>query len=159
MNVTLSIDSTDSMESIKVSHSELATIVGWLNDDFHHARFFSRLIDHPASEVRSALACMSSSSVETLENLARDASIEVVRQVASRKRALKAFKFTLIEEMINRDVSVASEIADNLSNIPEGMCKKVIEVLLQHSDPKVVETTESYVERSKGDEWEDEDID
>jgi flagellin-specific chaperone FliS len=89
--------------------------------------------------------------------LARDASIEVVRQVANNRRALKMFKNSLILEMIARDVSVAADIADNLSKILDEMREEIIQALLQHADPKVVETAQSFV-RDAEEIWEDDHI-
>jgi len=76
--------------------------------------------------------------------LARDPSIEVVRTVASNEHALKKFKLSLIQEMIGRDVSVAATIADYLHQVNEEIREEVIQTLLQHADPKVVETAENF---------------
>jgi hypothetical protein len=143
MKITLSIDSK---ESIEIGHAELASIVDWATeDDLRHATFFSHLRCHPVSEIRKAVAGMSFMDIETLELLARDKSIDVVRQVANNKRALKMLKTSLLQEMISRDVSIAAEIAQNLSKLLEDTRKDVIQVLLQHTDPSVVETAESFV--------------
>lgn len=141
MKITLSIDGKESME---IGHSDLSIIVSCFNDDSSHSRFFSGLYNHPASEVRSAVAIMTSMPIETLEHLAHDSSIEVVRQVANNNRALKMFEVSLIQEMIKRDVSVASDIAENLGCIGESEREEVIQMLLQHNDPKVVETAQGF---------------
>lgn len=154
MKITLAIDSKDTIE---IGHSDLSTIIGWLPDDLPHAIFFVQLATHPASEVRSAVAGMSYMDTDVLEQLARDTSIEVVRQVANNKRALRMFKNSLILEMIARDVSVAAEIADNLSKILDEMREEIIQALLQHTDPKVAETTESFVRRAE-EVWKDDPI-
>ncbi len=144
MKITLSIDSKNTNESIEMSHSDLASIIGWLDNDLRHAIFFSQLSDHPASEVRCEVAGMSYMSNDTLELLARDTSIEVVRQVANNKRALKMFSVSLLQEMISRDVSIAIDIADNLDKVHENARRDVIQILLRHSDPKVVETAQGF---------------
>jgi hypothetical protein len=144
MKITLSIDSKDASDSIEISHADLAMIVSCSKDDLRHAIFYSRLFDHPASEVRFEVAGMSNMPTDTLELMARDTSIEVVRQVANNKRALRMFKVSLLQEMINRDVSVAADIADNLSRVHEDARTDVIQVLLQHTDPKIVETAKNY---------------
>jgi len=141
MKITLSIDSK---ESIEIGHSDLASIIGWLDDDVRYALFYSRLANHPASEVRSAAAGKATLQVDALEVLANDASIEVVRQVANNERALMLFELSAIQEMIRRDVSVAADIADNLYMVRKGVREDVIQTLLQHADPMVVETAESF---------------
>lgn len=142
MKITLSIDSK---ETIEIGHSDLAHIVNWLDDDTRHADFFSRLAEHPASEVRSAVAIKSFLPFEALEQLARDASIEVVRQVANNERALEMFDISLIQDMINRDVSVASEMAENLSMVREYIREELAYALSKHTDPKVVDAAEISV--------------
>lgn len=141
MKITLSIDSK---ESIEIGHSNLAAIVGWLDDDMHHAFFFSMLVHHPASEVRRAVAGKSSLPIEVLEVLMGDACVEVVRQVANNERALELFELSTIREMIRRDVCVAADIADNLYMVRESVREDVIQTLLQHADPKVVGAAESF---------------
>ena len=141
MKITLSIDSK---ESIEIGHSDLASIVGWLDDEVRYALFFSKLANHPASEVRSAVAGKTTLQMDALEILVNDASIEVVRQVANNERALMLFELSAIQEMIRRDVSVAADIADNLYLVRNDVREGVIQTLLQHADPKVVETAESF---------------
>ena len=143
MKITLSIDSGKSLD---IGRADLETILMCLDDNKRHALFFAPLFDHPASEIRSQIAAMSFLPLDELECLSRDPSIEVVRQVAANNRALKYFKAPLILEMINRDVSVAANIADNLNDIRESAREEVIEVLLQHTDPRVVETAQTFVD-------------
>jgi hypothetical protein len=142
MKITLSIDSR---ESIEIGHMDLASIVNWLDDDVQHAFFYSRLAQHPASEVRSAIAGKASLPLDVLVELAGDASIEVVRQLANNQRALKLFELPLIQKIIIRDVSVADEIADNLYRVSKLVRVGVIQALLQHTDPKVAEKAENFV--------------
>ena len=66
--------------------------------------------------------------------------------VASNESALKKFKLSLLQEMIARDVSVATTIADSLYFVGKELYEDVIQTLLQHDDPKVVETAESFVQ-------------
>lgn len=146
MKITLSVDAKDSIE---IGHSELAAILGWLDDDMRYAFFFARLAGHPVSEVRGAVADKTNLPIEALEQLARDASIEVVRRVASNDRALKLFALPLLQEMIHRDVCVAADIADNLYIVGEDVREGVIQTLLQHADPKVVEAAKSFDEFSQ----------
>lgn len=141
MKITLSIDSK---ESIEINHTDLATIIGWLDDEVCYAFFLSRLVNHPASEVRSAVAGKTTLPIEALETMVNDSSIEVVRQVANNERALRLFELSAIREMIRRDVSVAGDIADNLHMVREDVREGAIQTLLQHTDPRVVETAESF---------------
>lgn len=141
MKITLSIDAK---EFIEINHTDLATVIGWLDDDARYALFLSRLVNHPASEVRSAVAGKTTLPIEALETLVNDASIEVVRQIANNERALGLFELSAIQEMIRRDVSVAADIADNLHMVREDVRESVIQALLQHTDPKVTETAESF---------------
>jgi len=155
MKITLSIDSK---KSIAIGHSDLANIISWLDDDRRYGVFFAQLFDHPASEVRSAVAGKSFLPLDELECLSRDASIEVVRVVANNKRALKMFEAQLFLRMISRDVSVAADIADNLSRVRKSSRAAVIQSLLQHTDPKIVEAAENYVDKNDEGDWEDDPI-
>jgi HEAT repeat protein len=135
MKITLSIDSK---ETIELGFSDVANFAGWLEDE-NYASFFSLLAKHPSSEVRCTAAYKSFLPLKTLRKLAIDPSIEVVRVVASNKMALKNFSASLIKKMIDRDVSVAAIIADNLHSLRDDAQVDIIVTLAKHSDPKVAD--------------------
>ncbi len=155
MKVTLSIDSG---QSIEIAHSDLALIIGCLNDDRRYGVFCAPLFDHPDGEVRSAVAGKRFLPFDELECLSRDSSIEVVQQVASNRRALKMFEAPLWLKMISRDVSVAAEIAGNLARIRESARGDVIDALLHHADPRVSEISKNFVVEGEEDAWEDDPV-
>jgi hypothetical protein len=143
MKITLSIDSK---ETFAFNISDAINIVSCIDDEAKYASFFSLLAEHPSSEVCCVTANKSCVPLKVLKQLARDSSIEVVRTVASNESALKKFKLSLLQEMIARDVSVAMAIADSLYFMGEELHEDVIQALLQHDDPKVVETAENFVQ-------------
>ena len=139
MKVTLSVDST---ESIEIGYSDLALIVSWLDDEPRNLAFLSVLAAHPASEVRCAAAGKSCLPAELLGKLALDESIEVVRGVACNETALRLFDQHQFQAMIERDVSVASDLANNLSMVNETSLDSLILSLLKHPDPKVADAVD-----------------
>ncbi len=145
MKITMSIDS---QETIVLNLSDTANVAGWLDDCVVYASFFSKLAEHPSSEVRGAVAFKTFLPQTTLRQLARDSSIDVVKNIACNESAMSQFKLPLIQEMIERDVSVATNIADSLHQVNEEIRDEVIQALLQHDDPKVVEMASIY-EREK----------
>ncbi|MEQ1533775.1 MAG: hypothetical protein HOO97_11780 [Sideroxydans sp.] len=147
MKITLSIDSK---ETIELNLADAANIVGWLDDDEKYATFFSLLAEHPTSEVRCVAANKRCVPLKVLKKLARDSSIEVVRTVAANEGAMQQFKVSLIQEMIARDVSVATTIADSLCFFDEALHEDVIQMLLQHDDPKVVHSVLDFERNQLG---------
>lgn len=141
MKITISIDSK---QTIEVGHSDLANIVNWLADEPRHSAFFSALVSHPASEVRSAVAGKLCLPVQLLEELVSDSSINVVRQVANNETALNLFNLDLLLTMSGRDVNVASDLADNLYMVSEEFLPDLILCLMHHPDPQVVDTATSF---------------
>lgn len=142
MKITLTVDSR---KSVEIKHSDLANVVSWLDDDVCYGFIFSKLANHAASEIRSEVARKTTVPIEVLEQLGGDVSIEVVRQVANNDRALQLLELTQFELMINRDVSVAADIAENLSMLREDVREDVIKILLKHTDPMVVKAVENYI--------------
>lgn len=142
MNITLSIDSK---ESVEIKHSDLANVVGWLDDDVCYGFIFSKLVKHAESAIRSEVARKTTVPIEVLEQLVSDVSIEVVRQLANNDRALQLLELAQFELMITRDVSVAADIAENLSMMREDVRDDVIKLLIKHTDPMVVKTVENYI--------------
>jgi len=141
MKITLSIDSKEYLE---IGNADLANFVISLDDENRHASFFAQLALHPASEVRSVVADKYCLPIEMIELLARDASIEVLQRVANNERALQMFEVGLFKEMISRDVSVAAEIAENLSMVRNVIQEELIKTLLMHADPRVVEAANRF---------------
>lgn len=141
MKITLSVDSA---ESVVIGHASLASIVFSLEDELCNLGFFSALVSHPASEVRSAVAGKSCLPIEMLWKLARDSSIDVVKAVASNETALNMFKQPQFQAMIDRDVSVASELANSLWMVSEDNLNGLIHSLLKHPDPLVVDTAADF---------------
>lgn len=141
MKVTMTIHSNDSVpdNSIEIGYSDLATIISLLPSDKRSATFCSLLRSHPASDVRRAVANLSHMDKNTLKYLAHDNSIEVIRSVTSNSCALKKIKSSLLLKMINRDVSVALNIALHLRSIPKKTRHKIIQAMMLHTDPVVVE--------------------
>lgn len=156
MKITLSIEpygTFDSNETIVLGLSDSENIVYCLDDDEKYASFFSLLAEHPSSELRCVAANKGCLPLKVLKQLARDSSIEVVRTVASNESALKEFEVSLIQEMIARDVSVASIIADSLCLCDEALHWDVIQTLLRHADPSVAKAVQSFVREQAQARW------
>lgn len=134
MKITLSINSKHSM---KVAYSELADLLGFFNDNPCSADFYNVLASHSASRVRVEIAAKTCLPVATLEKLAIDPSVEVVQRVACNETALKAFGVELFKTMIDRDVSVALELARWLDSMKPSVRKAVKAELMKHEDPDV----------------------
>lgn len=150
MKITLSIDSK---ETITINHSEAANIVNWIVDCEQNATFFSILAKHASSEVRCMVANKSNIPLKVMEKLARDSSIEVVRILASNETALRKLKLPLFKEMINRDVSVATTIADNLYIFGIEHLDIREELMLElfgHPDPNVVDIVLNFEREQLG---------
>lgn len=134
----------NSIKPVEISHSDLASIVRVMDDEPRYSDFFSALASHPASEVRCAVAFKTCLPIETLVKLSRDKSIEVVRDVTLNETALNSFDESQLQEMIDRDVSVAVYLADNLFMVGEEKLDGLINLLLQHPDPRVAETADEF---------------
>lgn len=141
MRNTLSVNS---IESVEISYSDLASVINVLGDEPCYADFFSALASHPASEVRCAVALKTCLPIETLVKLSHDKSIEVVRDVTLNETALNSFDESQLQEMIDRDVSVAVYLADNLFMVGEEKLDGLINLLLQHPDPRVAEAADEF---------------
>lgn len=141
MKNTLSINS---LEPVEISYSDLASVINALGDEPCYADSFSALASHPASEVRCAVAMKTCLPLKTLVKLSHDKSIEVVRDVTLNETALNSFDESQFQEMVDRDVSVAACLADNLFMVSDDKLDGLINLLLQHPDPRVAETADEF---------------
>ena len=142
MKVRLTIDDVHIFE---IGCADIASLIRCLPDDLPHAIMLSRFCEHPSSEVRCAIAAMNFMSSNVLEMLARDTCIKVVSRVACNHRALKYFQSPVILEMISRDVSIGLDIAENLAWIQDDVRVEVVQALLCHGDPTVVEIALNFM--------------
>jgi hypothetical protein len=142
MKITLSIDSK---ETIELNFEDAAVIVGQLADDEKYASFYSALVEHPSSEVRSTIAYKTCLPQTSLRKLAQDSSFEVVKNVASNETALAKFRLPLLRELIDYDVSIAIVMAYSLYAVNEEIRGEVADYLLLHDDPKVLEIAECFL--------------
>lgn len=144
MKFILSVDQKASME---LSYTEVADFLSFFNDNRESATFYEALAEHPSSQIRAEVAAKTCLSIETLEKLAMDKSIEVVQRVASNKRAMSEFDDELLVKMIERDVSIALEIARyQLIHIQPFVQEIIADILTAHEDPLVREALQYEVE-------------
>lgn len=134
MKITLKIDSSATAE---LDFPDLQILFGLIDDKPQYAEIFSILARHPSSEIRGQMAQKTALPVASLKILARDPSIEVVQAVARNERALRRFRMPLLREMIERDVSVAAEIASCINQVNEEIRLEILQILIIHDDPAV----------------------
>ena len=127
MKITLSINSE---HSIEVANSELAYFLFFSNDNPSRADFYNELASHPASQIRAEVASKTCLPVTTLEKLANDHSIEVVKKVACNETALKLFKAETLKSMLDRDASIAFDLAQRHLHSMKPAVRELVEAEL-----------------------------
>lgn len=147
MKITLSINSKYSVE---LNYRALANCLDDMGDEPAMAGLFNELADHPSGNVRYVLAMKKHLPIEALERLADDPNIEIMREVAKNKTALRLFKSDLLIRMIERDECVALELADRLSKIENGTTReRVINTMRKSRDPELAAKIATYLGETK----------
>lgn len=135
MRITLQIDQG---HAIDLPHSVVEDVVSFLEDTPSNAHFFEELSKHASSQVRVSVAAKTHLSVDALERLANDTSIEVVQAIVWNDDALKSLSLETLQLMIRRDVSIAKAIlAVGLDDISHAIKEVVIGELAKYKDPAI----------------------
>ena len=135
MRITLQIDQG---RAIELPHSVVQDVVCFLEDIPSNAHFFEDLSYHTSSQVRATVAAKTHLSVDALERLANDSSIEVVQAIVWNEDALKLLRLATMQSMIRRDVSIAKAfLAVDFDDINQAVKDAVIDELLKYNDPAI----------------------
>ena len=111
---------------------ELEDVVSGLKDIERNQSIFHELSKSEFEGIRMVIACMKSTSGLTVKRLARDHSIEVLRELVANDHALKFFDNESIKHMLDtNDEEIALAIADNLEEFAnlmnlDALCESLI---------------------------------
>lgn len=120
-----------------LSYDSLATLIGSMPDDHSLEKFYELAATHPASTVRENVSYKDNLSKATVNTLANDSSVNVLRNLTRSQ----SFRENATEEMLTRmmaiDPEVAQSIAGYIDSYEDCNTSKIVELLLALADPCV----------------------
>ena len=127
---------------VDLGYSIIQNIISSLEDIKENKEIFDTFAAHPSHEIRSEVAYKEHISADTIQSLAKDSSIDVVRRIISNNSAYAVLDLKTIQSIIARDIVCASDIASSVDRWnPEQdqnyEVKDLVEILIKHSDPIV----------------------
>ena len=123
---------------LELSDSDFMDIVSFLSNRPNDAAFYDVLSNHPASRVRAVVASKSFLPLSTYHKLADDPCLEVVQYLASNSAALRQFDTSTVRKLIDRDVSIAVEMAfTHINELQPSIRTSTKKYLKSHPDPAV----------------------
>jgi len=135
---TLTLSSDDGNElSFPLSFNQINGIVTEAVDSEENASLFEALAEHPSGWVRENIASKESINEKTVQILLRDGSMNVIRCLHHNKPFKKYVEHEQILNFIERDVEIAAAVADEYEHYQNLDQDSLLEILLQHSDPRV----------------------
>ena len=126
-----------SVIEIPLGMEALRSLANVTADDPVNIELIDSLTMHPAASIRAAVAsfqCIKKSAIEQLE---RDAAVDVQRQLVQSKAFQQIVTTERLCELAARDVELACRIADDLSYFTEIDQDAVTDYLSKHPDPSV----------------------
>lgn len=121
--------------AVTIDSSALADVLRSLPDIEAYKKFYESLITHPSSRVRASIADKEQLSEEAISVLAKDSSVEVLRNLVRNRTAREVLPLDLTIQIIERDVEVADSIAGYVEDWSNTM--EIAKILKNHSDPQV----------------------
>lgn len=121
--------------TVKLDSTALADVIRNLPDTEAYKKLYEALIAHPSSRVRANIADKEQLGDEAIHLLAKDGSVEVIRNLARNRTVREVLSLELTLLMIERDVEVADTIASYVEDWSNTM--EIAKILKNHSDPQV----------------------
>ncbi len=131
MKVKLIVDELE----VDIGYSVLDSIVGYLPDDSSLEQMYEKLASHPSSNVRRVVADKESINKNTLDILAADVSVDVLRNLVRNSTARNELSYSQVASIIEKDVECADSIASYVDGWDNSL--DIAELLLEHTDPQV----------------------
>jgi len=138
MKVTVQIDDI----KFDIGYEMISRILDYIKDIKDNSIIFEKLSNHPSIEVRTSIAYKENLSAGTINKLAQDNEIEVVRQIVSNNAAYNVLDISILKNIIQRDKECACSIAKNIESWNEQSnfdfdSKELADILIKHPDPAV----------------------
>ena len=125
----------DGKYKLGVNYDTLENIVSSLPDNDASSEILHALASHPSSKVRSSVAYKDCINEQTINLLAKDSSIEVLRNLVRNSTARDLLDFDIVKGIIDKDIECAESIAGYVESW--GDTKEIAQYLVKHPDPSV----------------------
>ena len=135
----LTVSSNDKViASILVSCDSISALLSHATDSEENASLFEALAEHPSADVREQIAYKDSINENTVHILLKDNSINVLRNLV-RNRAFRVYASDeQVSNLVERDAEIAISIASSYDDFENVDHDALVELLIEHSDPRVV---------------------
>lgn len=121
--------------TVTIDSNALSDVLRNLPDIEVYKKFYESLITHPSSRVRASIADKEQLGEEAISVLAKDSSVEVLRNLVRNRTAREVLPLDLTIQIIERDVEVADSIACYVEDWSNTM--EIAKILKNHPDPQV----------------------
>jgi hypothetical protein len=122
----------------KLSYEAVANILNSASDNEENASLFHLAARHPASSVRENVSYKDNLSEETVNILAADNSIPVLRNIVRCSKFKGMATIEQLEKLSNLDTDIAESIASDVESYSEVDESELSKIIASHADPAVV---------------------
>lgn len=123
--------------SVELGYDDLSAIVSTLPDTSENTDTFAFLAEHPSVAVRESIACKDTLDETTVNLLAADSDVSVVRSLVRSDKARECLTTEQLLGIIDRDVDAAESIAGYVESYENAASDELAEALSKHTDPRV----------------------
>ncbi len=117
-----------------LSYEALASVISSHPDTESSAELFEVMASHPAAYVRETVAYKDRLSHATVDILANDSSINVLRNLSRSAAFREHASFETVQKLLALDVEIAQNIANNLEGFEQCDMGKLATLLSEHQD-------------------------
>ena len=124
--------------TVPLPYTSVSTIVDDIPENHELSDQFCLLAaQHPASQVRQRVANRDKLSEETMAILAKDTSVDVLRNLIRSAAFQEYADQDLLARFVQISTDLAEAIADNLGSFSNANAEALVQLLLQMDDPAI----------------------
>jgi len=136
MKAVLVIEGKNST-TLELNFQDMASIASNLADSADNADLFQILSEHPSVSVREAVAAKHKLNEVTVNTLAEDEDVLVIRSLIRSGKAQECLTTEQLIAIINRDVDAAEDVAHTIEGYSSADDSVIADALMKHKDPRV----------------------
>jgi len=123
--------------SVDLGAEVVCNIVDNLEDNDFYMEFFAELAKSPSYRVRAAVASKDSLDRDTVDRLANDSEVEVLRNLIRSRAAHANLGDEQLIGFLEKDAELAAWIAADIGSFEVANTQKLAELLLNNPDPAI----------------------
>lgn len=134
--LVITIDGKESR--VDIPYTSMNDLAYTLPDVEENRKIFDVLANHTSIETLAGVAAKENLSIESFQKIISTGGHKAKIALLENKKFRQQVKLELLKKWVMRDSELAITVANNLNDFGEIDPKEIVEILLKHPDPEVI---------------------